>query len=94
MSLFQSNFRKQIRQLPKFLKSVKIIQNYSLLFIRVLTRAEAIRGEELLLEGPFLAAGAAGHVAHRARLSQSGYGTNYVGPNFFLFFRADALRIS
>ena len=43
MSLFQSNFRKQIRKLPKFLKSVKIIHYFmiiihyiSILFIRVL----------------------------------------------------------
>ena len=33
MSLFQSNLREQIRKLPKFLK---IIQYYSILFIRVL----------------------------------------------------------
>ncbi len=32
MSLFQSNLRKQIRNLPKILKSVKIIQYYSILF--------------------------------------------------------------
>ena len=38
MSLFQSNLRKQIRKLPKILKSVKIIHYYSLLFIRVLSR--------------------------------------------------------
>ena len=38
MSLFQSNLRKQIRKLPKILKSVKIIHHYSLLFIRVLTQ--------------------------------------------------------
>jgi hypothetical protein len=30
VSLFQSNLRKQIRKLPKILKSVKIIQYYSL----------------------------------------------------------------
>ena len=35
MSLFQSNLRKQIRKLPKILKSVKIIHYYSMLFIRV-----------------------------------------------------------
>ena len=34
---FQSNLRKQIRKLPKILKSVKSIQYYSILFIRVLT---------------------------------------------------------
>ena len=33
---FQSILRKQIRKLPKILKSVKIIQYYSILFIRVL----------------------------------------------------------
>ena len=38
VSLFQSNLRKQIRKLPKILKSVKIIHYYSLLFIRVLRR--------------------------------------------------------
>ena len=39
MSLFQSNLRKQIRQLPKILKSdsVKILHYHSLLFIRVLS---------------------------------------------------------
>ena len=39
MSLFQSNLRKQIRKLPKILKSdsVKIIHYCSLLFIRVLS---------------------------------------------------------
>ena len=36
MSLFQSILRKQIRTLPKILKSVKITHYYSLLFIRVL----------------------------------------------------------
>ena len=38
MSLFQSILRKQIRKLPKILKSdsVKIIHYFSLLFIRVL----------------------------------------------------------
>ena len=40
MSLFQSNLRKQIRKLPKILKSVKIIQYYSILFMRVLNHAE------------------------------------------------------
>ena len=43
MSLFHSNLRKQIRKLPKILRSVKIIQYYSdpnsILFIRVLTPA-------------------------------------------------------
>ena len=33
---FHSNLLKQIRKLPKILKSVKIIHDYSLLFIRVL----------------------------------------------------------
>ena len=36
VSLFHSNLRKQIRKLPKILKSVKIIQYCSILFIRVL----------------------------------------------------------
>ena len=35
---FQSILRKQIRKLPKILKSVKIIYYYSSLFIRVLTQ--------------------------------------------------------
>ena len=34
--MFQSNLRKQIRKLPKILKSVKMSQYYSILFIRVL----------------------------------------------------------
>ena len=38
VSLFQSKLRKQIRKLPKFLKSVKIIHYYSFLFIRLLRR--------------------------------------------------------
>ena len=37
MSLFQSNLRKQISELPTILKSVKNFHYYSLLFIRVLT---------------------------------------------------------
>ena len=50
---FQSILRKRIRKLPKFLKILKIIQFYSILFNRVLTqvpahvpaeRAEAGRG--------------------------------------------------
>ena len=36
--LFQSNLRKQIRQLPKILKFVRIIHYYSKLFTGVLTR--------------------------------------------------------
>ena len=36
MSLFQSNLRKQIRKLPKFLKFVRISHNYSKLFTGVL----------------------------------------------------------
>ena len=36
VSLFQSNLRKQIRKLPKILKSVKTIQYDSILFICVL----------------------------------------------------------
>ena len=40
MSLFQSNLRKQIRKLPKFLKFVKNIQYYSISFIRVPSLAE------------------------------------------------------
>ena len=47
VSLFQSNLRKQIRKLPKTLKSVKIIHYDSLLFICVLGRDE--RGGARLL---------------------------------------------
>ena len=47
VSLFQSNLRKQIRKLPKILKSVKIIQYYSILFIRVL-KYDGTRAWELL----------------------------------------------
>ena len=48
VSLFQSNLRKLIRKLPKFLKSVKIIQiliqYFSILFNRVLrTDARGLR---------------------------------------------------
>ena len=39
---FQSILRKQIRKLPKILKSVKLIQYYSILSIRVL-RPDAAR---------------------------------------------------
>ena len=38
---FQSILRKRIRKLPKFLKILKIIQYYSILFNRVLTREES-----------------------------------------------------
>ena len=41
MSLFQSNLRKQIRNLPKTLNFVKIIHYYSKLFTGVLSRARA-----------------------------------------------------
>ena len=44
MSLFQSNLRKQIENLPKILKCVNIIHYNSLLFIRVLS--------QLSLSGP------------------------------------------
>ena len=44
VSRFQSNLRKQSGKLAKFLKSVKIIHYYSLLFIRVLTRDALPRG--------------------------------------------------
>ena len=37
LSLFQSNLRKQIGKLLKFLKFVEIVQYHSILFIRVLT---------------------------------------------------------
>ena len=40
---FQSNLRKQIRKLPKFLKFVKIIQFYSMLFNRVLNPGTMFR---------------------------------------------------
>ena len=41
MSLFQSNLRKQIRNLPKILNFVKIIHYYSKLFTGVLRVARA-----------------------------------------------------
>ena len=44
MSLFQSNLRKQIRNLPKILNFVKIIQYYSKLFTGVLRNSAARRG--------------------------------------------------
>ena len=42
--LFQSNLRKQIRKLPKFLKFVRIIHYYSKLFTGVLTGSAGARG--------------------------------------------------
>ena len=42
VSIFQSNLRKHIRKLPKFLKFVKITQYYSVLFNRVLTYETAM----------------------------------------------------
>ena len=48
---FQSNLRKQIRKLPKFLKFVKIIQFYSILFNRVLSHTEAQLDVEAIHEG-------------------------------------------
>ena len=38
---FQSNLRKRIRKLPKFLKILKIIQSYSILFNLVLSGQRA-----------------------------------------------------
>ena len=46
---FQSNLRKQIRKLPKILKSVKIIQYYSILFIRVLSQETLSGGHRVAL---------------------------------------------
>ena len=51
MSLFQSNLRKQIRNLPKilnFVKKITIFQNYSL---HSLGRAERVRGDARLRRG-------------------------------------------
>ena len=42
MSLSQSNLRKQIRKLPKILKSVKTIHYYSSLFVCVLSGQPAL----------------------------------------------------
>ena len=42
MSLFQSNLRKQIRNLPKILNFVKIIQYYSKIFTGVLNEAAVL----------------------------------------------------
>ena len=79
MSLFQSKLRKQIRNLPKILKSVKIIHYFSLLFIRVLRREPPGPRAELLgrrrgarrrrrAPGPLRGAGgdASARPAHRA----------------------------
>ena len=52
MSLFQSNLRKQLRKLPKILKSVKIVHYFSLSFIRVLRRSPLI-GRDGLLRRPY-----------------------------------------
>ena len=41
--LFQSNLRKQIRKLPKFLKFVRIIHYSSKLFTGVLSRSSSAR---------------------------------------------------
>ena len=51
MPLFQSNLRKQIRKLPKILKSVKIVHYNSLLFICVLSdlAVRALVRQEVLL---------------------------------------------
>ena len=49
---FQSILRKQIRKLPKILKSVKIIQYYSRLFIRVLSALAARAGHPGVWYGP------------------------------------------
>ena len=46
MSLFQSNLRKQIRNLPKILNFVKIIHYYSKLFTGVLSR-DSVRAADL-----------------------------------------------
>ena len=53
MPLFQSNLRKQIRQLQKILNFVKIIHYYSKLFTGVLNdrRGDASAGREGVAEG-------------------------------------------
>ena len=81
VSLFQSNLRKQIRKLPKILKSasLKIIHYCSLLFIRVLRREPPGPRAELLgrrrgarrrrrAQGPLRGVGgdASARPAHRA----------------------------
>ena len=55
VSLFQSNLRKQIRKLPKILKSVKIIHYYSLFFIRVLIQVSSSSAEEQARQETMLA---------------------------------------
>ena len=45
VSLFQLNLRKPIRKLPKILKSVKLIQYHSILFIRVLSQVSSPKGD-------------------------------------------------
>ena len=52
VSFFQSNLRKQIRKLLKILKSVKIVQYFSLSFSRVLRRSPLI-GRDGLLRRPY-----------------------------------------
>ena len=52
MSLFESNLRKQVRKLPKNLKSVIIIHYYLLLFIRVLSRARVLQLREEAIGEP------------------------------------------
>ena len=63
MSLFQSNLRKQIRNLPKILNFVKIIHYYSKLFTGVLSEA-LLRERHALrhVEGLQLGARALGQV--------------------------------
>ena len=50
MSLFQSNLRKQIRNLPRILNFVKIIHYYSKLFTGVLSCARSAGVEDEILE--------------------------------------------
>ena len=52
MSLFQSNLRKQIRNLPKILNFVKIIHYYSKLFTGVLNdQRRLLREHEVPVQG-------------------------------------------
>ena len=73
---FQSILRKQIRKLPKILKSdsVKIIQYYSLLFIRVLSHRDPWKVGELRELAPVRILAKLNRRCHRAP------GTPALGP--------------
>ena len=89
MSLFQSNLRKQIRNLPKILNFVKIIQYYSKLFTSLLKsqlrRTDAKRKEGKVSAAARAAAEGKGFARQRPLAELRAGGKSNVGASFPLF---------